>query len=271
MINFRKIVQKQIPPFVGVDPAGPGLGEPPQIKFYWANPPREAAFVCWPPLNSQPKYPHLVEWTPQALGWGSPPQIKFYWANPPRGATFVCWPPQNYQRKYPYLVEWTLQARGWGEPPINKTLPGKPTPRSNFCLLAPSKFSMEIPPFGEMSPAGPRFGVSPPKIKFYMANPPRGATVVCWPPLNSQRIHPLLVEWTLRAPGLGEPPKNKILHGKPTLKSNFCLLAPGKFLTLQGISDGVRMGGTPGGQHFGSPPGSVPSLGEMRSPCQILG
>jgi hypothetical protein len=29
--------------------------------------------------------------------------------------------------------------------------------------------------------------------------------------------------------------------------------------------------GTPGGQHLGSPPGSVPSQGEMRSPRQILG
>ncbi len=27
----------------------------------------------------------------------------------------------------------------------------------------------------------------------------------------------------------------------------------------------------PGGQHLGSPPGSVPSLGEIRSTCQILG
>jgi hypothetical protein len=104
-----------------------------------------------------------------------------------------------------------------------------------------------------------------------MANPPLGATFVCWPPPNSQSVHPNLVGWTLRAPGLGEPPTNKILHGKPTPRSNFCLLAPAQFFTLQGFSDRVTMGGTPGGQYLGSPPGSVPSQGEMRSPCQISG
>jgi hypothetical protein len=111
----------------------------------------------------------------------------------------------------------------------------------------------------------------PPQIKFYQANPPRGATFVCWPLPNSQRIYPHLVGWTLRAQGKGEPPENKILPGKCTPKSNFCLLAPAQFLTLQGISDGVSMGCTPGGWHFGSSPGSMPSPGEMRSPCQISG
>ena len=138
-------------------------------------------------------------------------------------------------------------------------------------MLAPALFSMQIPPFGGVDPAGLRFGVSPPKIKFHMANPPRGAIFVCWPPPNSQHKDPHLVEWTLRAPGLGEPPKNKILPGKPTPKSNFCLLVPAQSLILQGISDRVSVGGTPGGRHFGSPPGLVPSPGEMRSPRQILG
>ncbi len=137
--------------------------------------------------------------------------------------------------------------------------------------LAPTQSSTQIPLLGGVDPAGPRFGVSPPKIKFYIANPPRGAIFVCWPPPNSQHIQPHLVKWTLRGPGLGEPPKNKFFYGKPTSKSNFCLLVPAQFLTLQGISDGVSMGGTPGGQQFGSPPGSVLSPGEMRSPCQILG
>ena len=154
----------------------------------------------------------------------------------------------------------------------------------------------------------------PPANKKFIYNPPRGATFVCWPPPNSQSMHPHLVGWTLQAPGLGEPPTNKILHGKPTPrsnfcllalvkftkhipplgrvlwtpglgepptnkilhgkptpKSNFCLLAPAQFFTLQGISDRVSMGGTPGGQHLGSPPGSVLSQGEMRSPRQISG
>ncbi len=111
----------------------------------------------------------------------------------------------------------------------------------------------------------------PPQIKFYQVNPPRGATFVCWPLPYSHCKHPHLVEWTLRARGWGEPPTNKILPYKPIPRSNFCLLAPAQFFTLQGISDGVSMGGTPGDQHFGLPPGLVPSPGEMRSPCQISG
>ena len=73
------------------------------------------------------------------------------------------------------------------------------------------------------------------------------------------------------AQGQGEPPANKILLYKPTPRSNFCLLAPIQFFTIQGFSDGVTIGGTPGGQHLGSPPCSVLSPGEMRSPRQILG
>jgi hypothetical protein len=111
----------------------------------------------------------------------------------------------------------------------------------------------------------------PPTNKNFIYKPTPRSNFFCWPPPNSQSIHPHLVGWTLWAPGLGEPPTNKILHGKPTSRSNFCLLAPTQFLTLQGFSDGVTISGTPGGQHLGSPPGSVPSQGEMRSPCQISG
>ena len=75
----------------------------------------------------------------------------------------------------------------------------------------------------------------------------------------------------LGARGWSEPPTNKILSYKPTPRSNFCLLAPAQFFTLQGISDGVTKGGIPGGRHFGSPPSLVPSPGEMRSPRQISG
>ena len=93
----------------------------------------------------------------------------------------------------------------------------------------------------------------PPQIKFLYTNPPRGATFVCWPRPNCQSIYPHLVGWSLWAPGLGEPPTNKILHGKPTPRSSFCLLAPAQFFTLQGISDGVTIRGTPGGQNFWLP------------------
>ncbi len=90
-------------------------------------------------------------------------------------------------------------------------------------------------------------------MKFLFTNPPQGETFVCWPPPNSQSIHPHLVGWTLWALSWGEPPANKILSGKPTPRSNFCLLAPAQSLTLPGISDGVSMGGTPGADIWGRP------------------
>ena len=111
----------------------------------------------------------------------------------------------------------------------------------------------------------------PPTNKIFIYKPTRGPTFVCWPPPHSQSIHPHLVGWTLRAQGLGEPPINNILLYKPTPRSNFCLLAPAQFLTIQGFFRRGHYRGYPGGQHFGLPPGSVPSQGEMRSPRQILG
>jgi hypothetical protein len=57
--------------------------------------------------------------------------------------------------------------------------------------------------------------------------------------------------------GSGWALTNIICMHIPTPRSNFCLLAPAQFFTLQGFSDGVTTGGTPGGQHLGSPPGSV--------------
>jgi hypothetical protein len=67
---------KQIPLFGGVDPVGPLVGvSPPQIKFYQANPPEGAFFVCWHLPYSYCKHLHLVEWTLRA--WGEPPKMKF--------------------------------------------------------------------------------------------------------------------------------------------------------------------------------------------------
>jgi hypothetical protein len=100
-------------------------------------------------------------------------------------------------------------------------------------------------------PCGLWVGVSPPQIKFLYTNPPQGATFVCWPPPNYQSIHPHLLGWTLQAQG--EPPTNKICMHKPTLRSNFCLLAPAQFFTLWGFSDGVTIGGTPGVKIWGRP------------------
>ncbi len=71
-------------------------------------------------------------------------------------------------------VRWALK---------NKILLCKHTSRSNFCLLAPTQFSKLIPPFGGVDPADPGVRWAP-KIKFCYANPPWGATFVCWPLLN---------------------------------------------------------------------------------------
>ena len=114
-----------------------------------------------------------------------------------------------------------------------------------------SKFHCEIVPCRLIyGPCGLWVGVSTPQIKMLCTNPPQGATFVCWPLPNSQSIHPHFVGWILRAPGLGEPPTNKILHGKPTPRSNFCLLAPAQFFTLQGFRR-CHYGGYPRGSTFG--------------------
>jgi hypothetical protein len=75
-------------------PCGPGIEvSPPQIKFYQANPPREATFDCWPPQNYQRKYPHLVEWTLRAWGWGEPSTNKILpWKPTPRNFCLLHFP-----------------------------------------------------------------------------------------------------------------------------------------------------------------------------------
>ena len=132
-----------------------------------------------------------------------------------------------------------------GVTPKNKIFSTNPTLRATFVYWPPLNSQSKYPHLLGWTLRARGWG-EPPQIKFYMSNPPRGATFVCWPLPNSLNIHPHLVGWTLRAPGLGEPPTNKILHGKPTPRSNFCLLAPTQFFTLQGFSDGVTVGGTPG-------------------------
>ena len=117
-------------------------------------------------------------------------------------------------------------------------------PRSNICLLAPAKLFKLLPPFGGVDPAGPLVGVSPQKIKFYQANPPQGATFVCWPPPYSHCQHLHLVESPC-GPGVGVSPPKLNFPSKPTLRSNFCLLDLALLLTLQGISDGVSVRGNP--------------------------
>ncbi len=191
-----------------------------------------------------------LEWVdPAGSGLEWAPKIKFYYANPQQGAIFVCWPSQNYKCIYPHLVGWTLRTPCWGEPPTNIILPGKPTPRSKFCLLAFYQFSMHIFPFVWMDPAGPGFEWAPTK-KNYRTNQPWGANFFWWLPLNSLCIHPLLVGWTLWGWDWGEPPTNKILPGKPTPRSNFCLLAPAQFSKHTPPFDRVD----PAGPRFGWAP-----------------
>jgi len=147
--NFRMIAQKQIPPFGWLDHEAYGLEWGPKNKIL----PKEQFLFAGPCPILKADIPHL--------GWA--PKITFYRLNPPQIATFVCGPPPNSQCIYPQLVEWTLWATGWSEPPSNKILPGKPTPRSNFCFWAFSQFSMQIPPFAGVDPAGPGLGWSPHK------------------------------------------------------------------------------------------------------------
>jgi hypothetical protein len=66
---------------------------------------------------------------------------------------------------------------------------------------------MHIPLLGGVDPAGQGLGWAPPQIKFYHANPPRGATFVWWPPQNSQSKYPFWWGGPCH-PGVGvSPPK----------------------------------------------------------------
>ena len=129
------------------------------------------------------------------------PKIKFYYANPLQGAVFVCWPSQNSKCIYPHLVGWTLRAPCWGEPHTKYNFTNQTYPEEQILFAGLLSILNAYTPFCWVGPCGPQVWVSPPQIKFYCANPPRGANFVCWPPLNSQCIYPLLVGWTLWAWG----------------------------------------------------------------------
>jgi hypothetical protein len=94
-----------------------GWGEPSKIKFCFVNPLPGATFVCWPPPNSQSKYPPFCGVDPVGPGVRWAPQNKAMLCKPTRGATFVCWLLLNCLSYYPHLVGWTLRAQGWSEPP----------------------------------------------------------------------------------------------------------------------------------------------------------
>jgi hypothetical protein len=105
-------------------------------------------------------------------------------------------------------------------------------------------------------PCGPGVGVSPPKIQFSKQTHSKEQLLFAGP-------RPILIAntsiWWSRpcGPGVGVSPPKYNFPSKPTLRSNFCLLDLTLLLTLQGISDGVTVRGTPGGCHFGSPPGYI--------------
>ncbi len=249
LINFRNIAQKQLPPLEWVDPVGPGVRWTIKNKILLCKPTARSSFCLLAPAQISKLIPPFGGVGPAGPGVRWAPQNKVLLCKPTQGTTFVCLLPLNCLSYYPHLVGWTLRAQGWSEPPTNRNLPGKPTPRSNFCLVSHTQLFKQIPLFGGVDPVG----VSPPQIKFSHANPPQGATFVCWPLPYSYCKHLHLVGWTLRAQGWSELPKNRNLPGKPTPRREFCLLDPTQLITLQGISDGVIVRGTPGADILGRP------------------
>jgi hypothetical protein len=115
-----------------------------------------------------------------------------------------------------------LWAGRWAGPPAYH--------QSQVKSEAPAKFqddsSKANTPFWWGGPCGPVVRLSTPKIKILYTNPPRGATFVCWPPPNSQIIHPHLVGWTLCARVKGEPPKIKFYQATPTRRAAFVCWPP---------------------------------------------
>ncbi len=69
---------KLLPPFGGVDPAGPGLEWAPTNRNLRSKPTRGALFVCCPTPNYFSWYPYLVGWTLRGpwLEW-APKKLNF--------------------------------------------------------------------------------------------------------------------------------------------------------------------------------------------------
>ncbi len=86
--NFRMIAQKQIPPFVGVDPAGLGWEWAPKNKIVSGKPTVRSNFCLLAPAQFSKHIPLLVGWTLRALGWSEPPKNKILLSKPTPSSIF---------------------------------------------------------------------------------------------------------------------------------------------------------------------------------------
>ena len=149
------------------------LGEPSKIKFCFVNPLPRATFVCWPPPNSQSKYPPFCGVDPVGPRVRWAPQNKAMLCKTTRGATFVCWLLLNCLSYYPLLVGWTLRAQGWSEPPQTEIYGANP-PRGAFfvCCPKPNYFSW-YPYLVGWTLRGPWLEWAPQKLNFTKLTHPK--------------------------------------------------------------------------------------------------
>ncbi len=149
-----------------------------------------------------------------------------------------------------------MRAQGWSEPPQIEIYQVNPPRGATFvCCPTPNYFSW-YPYLVGWTLRGPWLEWAPQKINYTKQTHPEEQLLFAGP-------RPILIAntsiWWSRpwGPGVGVSPPKSNLPSKPTVRRNFCLLDLALLLTLQGISDGVTVRGTPGGWHFGLTPGYI--------------
>ncbi len=109
-----------------------------------------------------------------------------------------------------------------------------------------------------------------PTNKFLFTNPPRGANFFVGPSQFSKHTPPFgRVDPT--GPRFWWAPRKYNFTIQTHPEEQILFAGPRPILYSSGFFRWGHYRGYPGDQHLGSPPGSVPSPGEMRSPCQISG
>jgi hypothetical protein len=239
-----------------VNPVGPGVRWTLKNKILLFKPTARSNFCLLAPAQFSKLIPPFGGVDPVGPGVWWATQNKALLYKPTRGANFVCWLLLNCLSYYPHLVGWTLWAQGWSEPPQTEIYKANPPRGATFvCYPTPNYLSWYTYLVG-WTLRGPWLEWAPQILNFTLRNHPKEQLLFAGP-------HPILIAntsiWWSRPCGPGvrvSPPKSNF-PSKPTQRSNFCLLDPALLLTFQEISDGVTVRGTPGGWHFGLPPGYI--------------
>ncbi len=186
LINFRIFAQKQIPPLEWGDRVGLGVRWAPKNNILPGKPTARSNFCFLAPTQFSKLLP-LFEWVdPLGPGVRWAPQNKVLLCKPtPRSNFCLLVPAKLFKPIHPFGG---VDPAGPGlecPSPHKYKFTRQTHPEEQLLFAGPHPILKANTPIRWSGPYGPGVGVSPPQIKFYMANPPRGATFVYWPPPNS--------------------------------------------------------------------------------------